>query len=183
MLCGQTAFRPSGPVAFGPGGRMDPSRQDIVRHLWISIISFVDIVVFSSYLSTGEINFIIILVVISPSTLLSLSNLCSNLFQLLQIWSFFNVLLKQKFVILCRAENLLMQIMGHLHEQNFGTAESPLWPGVHIGYPLWHIQHTKCTLFDLRGQPFSLTATSGSLYLLFPPQDSDCSNFFPKRTF
>ena len=38
----------------------------------------------------------------------------------------FVLLLKQKFVVLCRAENSLMQNTGHLNEWNFGTAKPPL---------------------------------------------------------
>ena len=41
------------------------------------------------------------------------------------------VLPKQKFVVLCWAENLLMQNKGLLHKRNFSTTQPPLWSVFH----------------------------------------------------
>ena len=101
-------------------------------------------------------------------SLSSLSNPPSCFFQIL----FCNVLLKQKFVILCRAENSLMQNMGHLHEWNFGTAQPSLQPNVYAGHPLLNRQHTKCVSLTDEDSNYLQMVTSGSLCLLLPLHQS-----------
>ena len=78
---------------------------------------------------------------------------------------FFNILPEQKFVIVCRVENSLMQNTGLLHELNFGSAQPPLRQGVYVCHSLLYRQNTKRSLFDGRVWSFSLTATSSSLCL------------------
>ena len=46
-------------------------------------------------------------------------------------FGFSSKLAKQKFVILDRAKNLLMQNTSHLHKWNFGTAQHLLQSGFH----------------------------------------------------
>ena len=97
-----------------------------------------------------------------------LSNLCRCLFHILQIFFFWNVLLKQKFVILQSRKLAYAKYGSFAWARNFSTAQPPPRSGVRICYPLLHSQHTKQGLFDQCGRPFSLTAAGGSLCLSLP---------------